>query len=183
MQKRLIIDSRLLDITIDRLCQHLIEVHEDFSNTVIIGLQPRGIYLADIIHAKLEKELNTTLKLGYLDTTFHRDDFRRRDKPVRANETKINFVIEGKQVVLIDDVLYTGRSTRAALDAMMAFGRPEKVDLLVLVNRKYSRDLPIEPDFVGTHVNTIASEKVLVQWKAQGFKKNRIWLVEKLENE
>ncbi|MEM1408662.1 MAG: phosphoribosyltransferase family protein, partial [Bacteroidota bacterium] len=86
-------------------------------------------------------------------------------------------IIEKKNVVLIDDVLFTGRSVRAALDAMMAFGRPNKVELLVLMDRKYTRDLPIAADYVGQEVNTIESQRVLVELEAQGFKKNKIWLI------
>lgn len=179
MRKKLIIDQVQLKITIDRLCQQLIETHGDFKNTVIIGLQPRGIYLADLIHQKLEIALKKKINKGYLDTTFHRDDFRRREKPVLANATKIDFIIEGENVILIDDVLYTGRSVRAAMDAMIAFGRPKKVELLVLVDRRYSRDLPIAADYRGKYVNTLESQKVLVELQAQGFKENKIWLINK----
>jgi pyrimidine operon attenuation protein/uracil phosphoribosyltransferase len=178
MQKKLILDSDLLDITISRLCQQLIENHQNFPDTVILGLQPRGIFLAEIIHQKLEKLLKTNIPLGYLDATFHRDDFRRRDIPVKANETRIPFVIEGKKVVLVDDVLFTGRTVRAAMDAMIAFGRPEKVELLVLIDRKYNRDLPISPDYFGRVVNTLASQKVLVELEAKSLN-NKIWLVNK----
>ena len=176
---RLILDSDLLDITISRLTQQLIENHHNFENSVIIGLQPKGRFLADLIHTKLEKETGNKIDIGYLDTTFHRDDFRRRDSPVRANETKIDFIIENKEVVLVDDVLYTGRSVRAALDAMLAFGRPAKVELLVLVDRRYTRDLPIAPDYVGKSVNTLDSQRVLVELVEQGFEQNKIWLVNK----
>jgi pyrimidine operon attenuation protein/uracil phosphoribosyltransferase len=179
MQKKLILDSDLLDITISRLCQQLIENHGEFENTVILGLQPRGIYLADIIHQKLEKQLKKTLTIGYLDATFHRDDFRRRDVPVKASETRIPFVIEGKNVILVDDVLFTGRTVRAAMDAMIAFGRPSKVELLVLIDRKYNRDLPIAPDYIGKTVSTLASQKVLVELEAQGHHHNKIWLINK----
>ena len=178
-QRKLIFDSDLLEVTVSRLCHQLIEVHSDFKDTVILGLQPRGIFLAEMIHNRLEKETGQKIKLGYLDTTFYRDDFRRREKPAKANTTKVDFIIEGKNVVIIDDVLFTGRSVRAALDAMMAFGRPEKVELLVLVDRKYTRDLPIAANFVGQAVNTIESQKVLVELEAQGFKKNKIWLINK----
>ena len=177
MQKKLILDSDLLDITISRLCQQLIEAHQDFSDTVILGLQPRGIFLAEIIHQKLEKLLKKSIPLGYLDATFHRDDFRRREIQ-KANENRVPFSIEGKRVVLIDDVLFTGRTVRAAMDAMIAFGRPEKVELLVLIDRKYNRDLPIAPDYVGRVVNTLASQKVLVELEAKGLN-NKIWLINK----
>jgi pyrimidine operon attenuation protein/uracil phosphoribosyltransferase len=178
MQKKLILDSDLLDITLSRLCQQLIENHQDFAETVIIGLQPRGVVLAEIIHQKLEKILKKTIPLGLLDTTFHRDDYRRREIPVKATETRIPFVIEAKKVVLVDDVLFTGRTVRAAMDAMISFGRPEKVELLVLIDRKYNRDLPIAPDYVGKIVNTLASQKVLVELEENGAN-NKIWLTNK----
>lgn len=179
MQKKLIFDSDLLDITLSRLCEQLIENHSSFENCVILGLQPRGIYLAEMIQAKLKKITRKEIPLGYLDTTFYRDDFRRRDTPAKASETKVPFVIEGKDVILIDDVLYTGRTVRAALDAMIAFGRPAKVELLVLVDRANTRDLPIAADYIGKKVNTIESQRILVELEAQGYKKNKIWLVNK----
>lgn len=178
MQKKLILDSDLLNVTISRLCQQLIENHQDFAETVIIGLQPRGVLLAEIIHQKLEKILKKTVPLGLLDTTFHRDDYRRREIPVKATETRIPFVIEAKKVVLVDDVLFTGRTVRAAMDAMISFGRPAKVELLVLIDRKYNRDLPIAPDYVGKIVNTLASQKVLVELEEKGTN-NKIWLINK----
>jgi pyrimidine operon attenuation protein / uracil phosphoribosyltransferase len=181
MQKKLILDSDLLDITLSRLCQQLIENHNDFSETVILGMQPRGIFLAELIQEKLEKTLKKDISLGYLDATFYRDDFRRRDIPAKASETKVPFVIEGKKVVLIDDVLFTGRTVRAALDAMIAFGRPSKVELLVLVDRKHTRDLPISADYVGKYVDTLTSQRVLVELEAQGHKQNKIWLIKKDE--
>jgi pyrimidine operon attenuation protein / uracil phosphoribosyltransferase len=177
MQKKLILDTDLLDITLSRLCQQLIENHNDFSKSAILGMQPRGVHLAGLIHAKLEKALRKKIDLGFLDATFHRDDFRRREIPVKANETKVPFIIEGRNVILIDDVLFTGRTVRAALDAMIAFGRPKKVELLVLIDRKYNRDLPIAPDYVGKTVNTLASQRVQVEWQAQGSKQNKIWLI------
>jgi pyrimidine operon attenuation protein/uracil phosphoribosyltransferase len=179
MQKKLILDTDLLDITINRLCQELIENHGDFSKTVIIGMQPRGLYVAEIIHSKLEASTKQAIPFGYLDATFHRDDFRRRDIPSKVSETRIDFPIEGKRVVLVDDVLFTGRTIRAALDTMIDFGRPEKVELLVLIDRKYTRELPIAADYVGKAVNTLASQRVLVELVAQGHKQNKIWLINK----
>jgi len=180
MQKRLLFDSKLLKITIGRLCRQLIEVHNDFSNAVIIGLQPRGIFLAERIKNELEKMLSGKVHLGYLDATFHRDDLRRRDEPIAPNQTKIPFLIENKNVILVDDVLFTGRTVRAALDAMNAYGRPAKVELLVLIDRLYSRHIPIKADHVGRRVNTIRSQRVLVQLKEQGQEDN-IWLINKEE--
>ena len=182
MQKKLILDQKLLDITLDRLCHQLVENHGNFANTVLIGLQPRGVYLAERIAARLREMLKKDVPIGYLDTTFHRDDYRMRDMPIMANATTIPFIIEHKMVVLIDDVLFTGRSVRAALDAMIAFGRPLKVELLVLVNRKHTRDLPIEPNYVGRSVNTLQTQKVLVEWKVQGKGKDSIWLINNIKS-
>ncbi len=177
MQKRLILDGTLLDITVRRLCQQLIENHQDFSDTVILGLQPRGVFLAQRIHSTLKSLLKKDVDLGLLDITFYRDDFRRRETPLEANTTSVPFIIENRKVVLIDDVLFTGRSVRAAMDAMIAFGRPHKVELLVLIDRRYSRDLPIQADYIGKRVNTILSQHVVVEWQAQGAKNDNIWLV------
>ena len=177
MQKRLIFDSLQLEVTISRLTQQLIENHGLFDESVILGMQPRGIFLAERIKEKLQTLLNKKIHLGYLDTTFYRDDFRRRETPLKANATTVPFIIEDKKVILIDDVLYTGRTVRAALDAMIAFGRPRKVELLTLVNRKYSRDLPIEPDYIGRDVYTTPSQRVLVEWREQGVENDNIWLI------
>lgn len=179
MEKRIIIDNDLLNITILRLCQQLIENHNDFENTVILGIQPRGVFFSERICQKLKELLNKDIQSGYLDVTFFRDDFRRKENPLVANATKVPFLIEGKNVILVDDVLYTGRTVRAALDAMIAFGRPNKVELLVLVDRKYSRDLPIEPNYVGTQVICLESEKVLVELKENGGENDNVWLVTK----
>ena len=176
-QNRLILSSPLLEIMISRLCQQLIENHPNFTDSVVLGLQPRGIHFAERVVRQLRQTTGLPIPLGYLDATFYRDDFRRRDTPAKASETRIPFVIEGMQVILIDDVLYTGRTVRAALDAMIAFGRPEKVELLVLVDRTHTRDLPIAADYVGKAVNTLESQRVLVELVAQGHKQNKIWLI------
>ena len=163
--KRLILNQTQLELTIKRLCCQLIENHNDFSDSVIIGLQPRGIYLAQRIQEELKKiTKNKDISLGSLDITFFRDDFRRRESPIIANKTQIDFIIEGKKVILVDDVLYTGRTIRAGLDAMLAYGRPALVELLVLVDRRYSRHLPIEPNYVGTTVDSVISERVEARW-------------------
>lgn len=177
-QKRLVLSSPLLEIVVSRLCQELIENHGDFTDSVLLGLQPRGIYLAERITRELSRTLGRELPLGYLDATFYRDDFRRRDTPLRPNTTNVPFLIENKRVILIDDVMATGRMVRAALDAMSAFGRPRKVELLVLIYRRYNRDLPIKPDYVGQRVNTLESQRVLVEWTEQGADTDRIWLME-----
>lgn len=167
MKPRIILDSKHFEITVTRLCYQLIEVHNDFSQTVIVGLQPRGIFLAKRIQKKLTEILKPSAKkeimCGSLDITFFRDDFRQKE--LVPNSTEMNFDIENKNVVLIDDVLYTGRTIRAGLDAMLAFGRPKDVELLVLVDRRLSRHLPIQAKYVGKTIDSIASEKVKVEWK------------------
>jgi pyrimidine operon attenuation protein/uracil phosphoribosyltransferase len=176
-KKRLILSQPLLDVILKRLAQEIIENHGDLSNAVIIGLQPRGVFLAKRVVDILKIELGTEVQYGTLDATFYRDDFRRRDSILTPNATEINFVIENKEVILIDDVLATGRMVRAAIDAMQAFGRPQKVELLCLINRSYNRDLPIQPDYTGRKVNTPDSQRVLVEWSDQGFNEDKIWLI------
>jgi pyrimidine operon attenuation protein/uracil phosphoribosyltransferase len=164
MQNLTLLDGQKFQITLQRLCRQLIENHNDFSESVLIGIQPRGIYLAKRIAEELRKILpDKTILQGDLDITFYRDDFRRRDQLV-PNQTKIDFIIEGKKVIMMDDVLWTGRTIRAAMDALQAFGRPEKIELLALVDRRYSRHIPVEADYVGIEVDSIASQKVVVSW-------------------
>lgn len=176
MAKIHLYNSVLINITISRLSRQLAENHGDFSDSVILGLQPRGVFFAERIRKRLQALEQVTLPLGYIDSTFYRDDFRKKGAPLRANTTKIPFDIEEKRVILIDDVLYTGRSVRAAISAMLSFGRPSEVELLVLINRKYGRHLPIEPNYIGQSVNTIQSQRVIVEWKEQGFAEDNIWL-------
>ena len=164
--ERQILNQKDIQITIERLCQQLIEHHGDFKNTVIVGVQPRGTFLSNRIIAKLKQLLNTTnLESGSLDISFYRDDLRRRDEPIVPEVMDMNLSLEGKNVVLIDDVLFTGRSIRSAIDALMAFGRPKSVELLTLIDRRFSRDLPIQPNYVGRTIDAIDSERVIVEWK------------------
>lgn len=181
MQKRLIISSTLLSITIERLCRQLIENHDHFTETVIIGLQPKGVFLAERISKKLSELLNKEIPTGQLDISFNRDDYRRREIPFKSYSTNIPFVIENKKVLLVDDVLYTGRSVRSALEALISYGRPTKVEFLALVDRKHTRDLPIEADYIGQKVHTLPTQKVLVELKEQGFEQDNIWLITKNE--
>ncbi len=166
MQAREIINKSEFNLILKRLAFELIENHSSFESTVLIGLQSQGVYLANRIQDVL-KEINPDLHLevGSLDITFFRDDFRRTEKPLVANETNINFMVEDKKVIIIDDVLFTGRTIRAGLDAMLAFGRPSLVELLVFVDRRYKRHLPIQPTYVGKVVDSVTSEKVSVEWK------------------
>ena len=166
MSQKVLLNSKEVTIILHRLACQLIEKHLDFSDTILVGIQPRGVFLAERLKQILQSEYNTPeISLGYLDITFFRDDFRRTDKPLEANKTQINFIVENKKVIFIDDVLFTGRSIRSALTAIQSFGRPSEIELLVLIDRRFSRNLPIQPDYRGRQVDAINNEKVKVSWK------------------
>ena len=166
IEERQILNQHDIEITIERLCQQLIENHNDFKNTVIIGVQPRGTYLSKRIIDKLQTLIsNSTIQSGNIDISFYRDDLMRREEPIIPEVMDMNLSVEGKNVVLIDDVLFTGRSIRSAIDALMAFGRPKSVELLTLIDRKFSRHLPIQPNYVGRTIDAIDSERVIVEWE------------------
>lgn len=177
MNKRVILDSLQFSLTIDRLCHQVIERHRDFEDTVLIGVQPRGVQLAQRIHQRITTILpNINLPIGKLDITFYRDDFRQKGAPLTASETDIEFTVENKRVILIDDVLYSGRTIRSALDAILDFGRPSEVELLVLVDRRMHRNLPIEANYVGRKIDSIITERVKVEWKETD-SKDKIWII------
>lgn len=166
MKQSILLDGPKFQVTIRRLCQQLIENHGDFSNAVLIGIQPRGTYLAKRIAKELKDVMNLEVQTGILDITFYRDDFRMKGtSPILANSTEIDFIVEDKVVILVDDVLWTGRTIRSAMDAVQAFGRPSKIELLVLVDRRFSRQIPIEPDYIGIQVDSMDSQKVIVSWE------------------
>jgi len=159
-----ILSEAQLALTVKRLAHQILENNLQLTDTVLIGLQPRGIFLSDrIVHELMQLLPPGQIEYGKLDITFYRDDVRKSLHI--ANETDIPFSIENKKVVLIDDVLYTGRTIRAALDALLAFGRPSKVSLCVLIDRRFSRELPIQPDYAGKAIDTIFTQKVKVCWK------------------
>lgn len=170
-------NQQQLQITIERLAHQLLENHLDFSDSVLIGLQPRGIYLSDRIYHKLKTLLPSAhIPYGKLDITFYRDDFNTSSELHVAKETDFSFSLENKKVVLVDDVLYTGRTIRSGLDALLDFGRPESVELLVLIDRRFSRELPIQPDYVGMTVDSVATQKVRVLWKEKDDKDEVVML-------
>jgi len=162
VKSREILNRKQLDIIIERLCNELIENHKDFSRTVLVSLMPRGKYIGKQIHKKLQKILTKNIKYGELDISFYRDDLRRHSKPIVPHKMSMNFNVDEKDVVLIDDVLFTGRTVRSAIDALMPFGRPNRIELLTLIDRRFQRQLPIEPNYVGKKVDSIDSEKVIV---------------------
>ncbi len=166
---KLLIGNKKFKLTIDRLCHQLIEEYGDFENTCIIGIQPRGPFLADRILSRL-KELVSDLKVesGRIDITFYRDDFRRREKPLSASTTELDFLIEDKNVILVDDVLYTGRTVQAALTALQHYGRPNRVELMAMVDRRFNRHLPIKSDYKGLKVDALDEAYVKVLWEENG---------------
>ncbi len=179
MGQKVLLSSKEINIILHRLACQLLENHLDFANTVLIGIQPRGTFVAQRLTKILKEEYGVKhIDLGFLDITFYRDDFRRGDKTLSATETKINFLVEDKKAVLIDDVLYTGRSINAALTALQSFGRPSEIELLTLIDRRFSRHLPIQPNYRGRQVDAINNEKVKVMWE-ENDGKDVIYLVDR----
>ncbi len=161
-----ILSAERFRLTIDRMCYQLIEEYDDFKDTCIIGIQERGVILADRIMERLKTLCpKNTLDYGKLDITFYRDDFRRRDNPIKPSTTERGFTIEGKKVILIDDVLYTGRTIHAAMSAIQDFGRPDRVELLALVDRRFYRHMPIHADYSGLVVDALDNAYVKVEWQ------------------
>ena len=159
-----ILTEKQIQLTVKRLAHQILENHLRLDNTVLIGIQPRGIFLSDRIVHELKSLLPPEkVHYGKLDITFYRDDVRRELKI--ANSTNIPFSTENKDIIIIDDVLWTGRTIRSALDALLDFGRPSKVELCVLIDRRFSREFPIQADYVGRAIDTFPSQKVFVRWK------------------
>lgn len=178
MPSKVLLSGAQLELLLHRLAWQLIENHQDFSNTVLVGLQPRGVILLEELMAIIIKEQpQSKLTFGKLDTTFFRDDFRRSTKIHTANSNEMEVQVENKKVVFIDDVLFTGRSIRAALTAINSYGRPESVELLVLVDRRFSRHLPIQPDYVGAQIDAFEGDRVRVNWEQQ-LQKSNVYLEE-----
>ena len=175
MTPKVLLSEKKVNIMLNRLCCQLIERHGDFSNTVLVGLQPRGVLLLDQLILLLNENGVSSIQKGKLDTTFFRDDFRRSEVPHNAKATEMEVSIEGKNVVLIDDVLFTGRSIRSALTAIDSYGRPESIELLVLVDRRFSRHLPIQPDYLGAQIDALQGDKVKVVW-SEGTANNIVYL-------
>ena len=164
MTSKILLSEKKLEIILNRLCHQLKEKHGDFSKTILVGLQPRGTLLLDRLITLLNKQGFKDLKHGKLDTTFFRDDFRRSEKPLNANRTEMNEAVEGMDVVFVDDVLFTGRSIRSALTAIDVYGRPNSIELLVLIDRRFSRHLPIQPDYLGVQIDALQGDRVRVVW-------------------
>jgi pyrimidine operon attenuation protein / uracil phosphoribosyltransferase len=163
---RTILDKDQLDITLNRLCHQLIENYDEFEDTCLIGIQQSGVILARRLHNMLTERLGIKpFPFGKLDITFFRDDFRRRDTPLKASPTELDFLVEDKHVVLVDDVLYTGRTIQAAMSALQQFGRAGKIEMLTLVDRRFNRHLPIKADYIGVVVDALDEAYVKVEWE------------------
>jgi len=176
MPNKILLDSKKIEIILRRLVYELIENHKDFDETVLLGLQPRGIFFIDKILEVFKRDHpNIKIKSGILDYTFFRDDFRRSEKTLSASSTKINFSIENKNVVLIDDVLFTGRSIKAAMSSIDTYGRPKSIELLVLIDRRFKREIPIAANYCGAKIDTFKGDRVKVLW-GEKLKDNVIYI-------
>ncbi len=163
---RTILKEKPFRLTLERLSHQIIESYDSFDDVCIIGIQERGVILAEKIAELVKKNAKLkNLTYGKLDITFYRDDFRSRDTPLKASNTDIDFSIDGKSIILIDDVLYTGRSVHAAMSALQDHGRADRVELLTLVDRRFNRHLPIKADYVGLTVDSIDEAYVKVEWE------------------
>ena len=148
-----------------RLASQVVENYEAEDSIIIIGIQEKGVILAERLIELIQKEApESTISLGKLDITFYRDDFRMRETPLKANATQIDFSIDNRNILLIDDVLYTGRTIHAAISALQDFGRPSKVELLTMVDRRFNRHLPIFSDYTGLQVDALDEAYVKVEW-------------------
>jgi pyrimidine operon attenuation protein/uracil phosphoribosyltransferase len=162
---RVILTKERFQLTIDRLCRQLIEQYDDFSDTCLVGIQTGGVSLATRLQERLSEMLGIeNITSGKLDITFYRDDFRTSEKPLKAYPTEMNFLVEDKNVILVDDVLYTGRTVQAALTALNHYGRPRRVDLVSMVDRRFNRELPIESNYIGLIVDALDEAYVRVEW-------------------
>ncbi len=179
-QSKLLMSPLKGQTILKRFALQIVEKHKNNSHLAIIGLQPRGIELARIIHKHICDLSNQSIFFGELDHTFFRDDIGRGNIHI-PKPSKINFSTEGKTIILVDDVLYTGRSVRSAIDAIMSFGRPSQIELLVLVDRIHERELPIKPDYVGVSIDSRSTQSyVNVEWNNDEL---NVWLFENLSND
>ncbi len=161
-----ILNNERFQLTILRLCHQLLEHYPKMENTCIIGIQEKGVLLSERIYNVMTNELKIkNLKKGKLDITFYRDDFRRREDPLKASTTELDFIVEGMNVILVDDVLYTGRTMHAAITALLDFGRPKVVESLCMVDRRFNRQYPIYADYLGIRVDALDHAYVRVFWE------------------
>jgi pyrimidine operon attenuation protein/uracil phosphoribosyltransferase len=166
--RNVLLDEEQVARTLSRIAHEIIERNDDLSSVALVGIHTRGVPLAQRLRRLVEERSGEDVALGQLDVTFHRDDVHvraghapRRPQPV-PRDTRLEFELEGRTVILVDDVLYTGRTIRAAIDALFEYGRPDRVQLAVLADRGH-RELPIRPDYVGKNLPTARGERVQVE--------------------
>lgn len=176
----LLMSSEDIELVLTRIAHQILEQAQSLENLGIIGMQTRGVSLAKIIQSKIAQFTGTTLPLGVLDTALYRDDYRYNLKQPTVKVTDIPYDINGKDIILVDDVLYTGRTTRAALDAIMDIGRPQSVRFVALADRGH-RELPIRADFVGKKLTTGENQELSLKVKEIDGEESSLWLVEKGE--
>lgn len=162
MEEKVIMDEKAISRALTRLAHEIIERNEGVDTVVLVGIRTRGIYLAERLAAKISKIENVDVPVGELDITLYRDDRKQKIQDPEIIGTKIPVPIEGKTVILADDVLFTGRTVRAGMDALMDIGRPQRIQLAVLIDRGH-RELPIRPDYIGKNVPTSREESISVQ--------------------
>jgi len=165
---KVLLDDEAISRTLSRIAHEIIERNEDLDSVALVGIHTRGVPLAQRLRRLVEERSGEEIPLGQLDITFYRDDVHvragqapRRPQPL-VRDSKLDFSLEGRTVILVDDVLYTGRTIRAAIDALFEYGRPERVQLAVLADRGH-RELPIRPDYVGKNLPTTRGERVQVE--------------------
>lgn len=161
MEKKEVVDAVTMKRALTRITYEIIERNRGIEDLVLVGIKTRGIFIAQRIADRLKQLEGIEVPTGELDITLYRDDKKSDDDPT-LHHSQIPISLEGKEVVLVDDVLYTGRTIRAALDALMDFGRPKRISLAVLVDRGH-RELPIRPDFVGKNIPTSLAEEIIVE--------------------
>lgn len=180
MEPRILLNHKQMDLIVRRFALQVAESHGNFENCAVIGLQPRGVELSrKLIERINELYPGNKLRYGELDNSFFRDDIGRGEQIILPSPNRVDFNTEGLDIVLVDDVLYTGRSVRAGIDALMHYGRPASVELMVLIDRRYHRELPIAADYTGAVVDSRSTgEYVKVQWNEND---NKVWLLSKKE--
>lgn len=164
MPTRTVMDSDSVNRTISRIVNQILERNNGPRDLAIIGIRTRGVYIAERIAGEIEKLEGIRPPMGILDISFYRDDLMRKTEWPNVKKTEIPFPVEDKKIILADDVIFTGRTTRAAIDEIMDYGRPSSIQLAVLVDRGH-RELPIQADYTGIKLSTLSTEEVRVHLK------------------
>lgn len=180
--KDTLLNSKAFSRTISRLAHEIVEANQGTENLIVVGMRTRGEFLAKRIAKKIEEIEATEIPVGVLDVTLYRDDFRTNLKQPEILVTDLPFGIDRKNIILVDDVLFTGRTVRSALDALMDYGRPSRIQLVIMVDRGH-RELPIKADFVGKKVRTLLNEEVRVKLKEYDKEEDAVYLVDVIKEE